>query len=385
MTDSIPAASVKVVGVGSAGLHLLDKLAAVGFPAGQFIALDSDRQELQRCQIAERIQLGEASRRGWGCSGNAVEGANCVRAVGDRLAAKLKGADLVVIVAGMGGGMGGGGSSVVAEIASREGALVMALALEPFDLEGRKESTQTGVKRLSHVSDTVVRMSNQKIMDQMASDCSVQECMEVANGHVLGALMGLGRLVLKDGLINIDFAHVRELMRARHGESHLITVEVAGDARPRAAMDALLNHPFLDSADKLSASDGLIVSLVGDNSLSMDEVNEFVEYLKATAPLARLILGVHSDKTIGAGLGVMLLVPCSSAQGEDFDENSPLIEVNRLSEVGVDIQEKGIERVQQQLPLVPVSKGRFDKGEPNLHDGEDLDVPAFLRRNMILN
>jgi hypothetical protein len=81
----------------------------------------------------------------------------------------------------------------------------------------------------------------------------------------------------------------------------------------------------------------------------------------------------------------MLLVPCSSAQGADFDKNSPLIEVNRLSEVGVDIQEKRIERVQQQLPLVPVSKGRFDKGEPNLHDGEDLDVPAFLRRNMILN
>ena len=81
----------------------------------------------------------------------------------------------------------------------------------------------------------------------------------------------------------------------------------------------------------------------------------------------------------------MLLVPCHSAQEVDNEENKPLIEVNRLAEVVVDIQEKGFERVQQQLPLVPVSKGRFDKGEPNLHDGEDLDVPTFLRRNMILN
>ena len=181
MTDSKPTASVKVVGVGSAGLRLLDKLAAVGFPAGQFIALDSDRQELQRCQIAERIQLGEATRRGWGCSGDVAEGVNCVRAARDQVAGKLKGADMVIIVAGMGGGMGSGGSSVVAEISSEGGALVMALALEPFDLEGRKEALQLGIQRLSQFSDTVVRMPNQRIMEQMGAGCSIQECMEVAN------------------------------------------------------------------------------------------------------------------------------------------------------------------------------------------------------------
>jgi cell division protein FtsZ len=385
MIDPIPKTCVKVVGVGSAGLHLLDKLAAVGFPAGQFIAIDSDRQELQRCQIAERIQLGEATRRGWGCSGDAGEGANCVRAAGGRVADKLKETDLVIIVAGMGSGMGSGGAPVVAEIASRAGALVMAMVLEPFDLEGRRESSQLGIQRLNQVSDTVVRMPNQRIMDQMTSGSSVQECIEVANGHVLEALMGLGRLMLSDGLINIDFAHVRKLLKGCHGESRLISVELSGDIRPRAVMDALLNHPFLDSVHELSTAEGLIVSLVGDNSLSMDEVNEFVEYLKETAPLARLILGVHSEQVIRNGLGVMLLFPCDSSQEPDFEENSPLIEVNRLSEVVVDVQEKRIERIQQQLPLVPVSKGRFDKGSPNLHDGEDLDVPTFLRRNMILN
>jgi len=297
----------------------------------------------------------------------------------------LKETDLVIIVAGMGSGMGSGGAPVVAEIASRAGALVMAMVLEPFDLEGRRESSQLGIQRLNQVSDTVVRMPNQRIMDQMTSGSSVQECIEEANGHVLEALMGLGRLMLSDGLINIDFAHVRKLLKGCHGESRLISVELSGDIRPRAVMDALLNHPFLDSVHELSTAEGLIVSLVGDNSLSMDEVNEFVEYLKETAPLARLILGVHSEQVIRNGLGVMLLFPCDSSQEPDFEENSPLIEVNRLSEVVVDVQEKRIERIQQQLPLVPVSKGRFDKGSPNLHDGEDLDVPTFLRRNMILN
>ena len=97
------------VGVGSAGLLLLDKLAAVGLPVGSFIGIDSDYQCIQRGQIAECIQLGEATRRGWGCSGDAAEGASCVRAARDKVGAKLKSADMVIIVAGTGGGMGGGG------------------------------------------------------------------------------------------------------------------------------------------------------------------------------------------------------------------------------------------------------------------------------------
>jgi len=384
MADLIPTVSVKVVGVGSAGLHLLDKLAAVGFPAGQFIAMDSDQQDLQRCQIAERIQLGETTRKGWSCSGDAAEGANCVRATSKRIAGKLKGSELVVIVAGMGGGMGSGGAPVVAEIASRQGSLVIALALEPFDLERRRDASQLGIQRLSQVSDTVVRIPNQKIMDQMSSGSSAQECMEVANEHALQALMGLGRLMLPNGLISFDFTHVRKLLKDCHGDSRMFSVEVAGDVRPRAAMDALLKHPFLDSVHELSASKGIIVSLAGGEALSMDEVNEFVEYLKVKAPLAHLVLGALSEPVIGNGLEVMLLFPCGPSQVLDSNRNSPFIKANRLSEV-VHVQEKRVERIQQQLPLVPVSKGRFDKGEPNLHDGEDLDVPTFLRRNMILN
>jgi len=384
MADLNPTASVKVVGVGSAGLHLLDKLAAVGFPAGQFIAMDSDQLELQRCQIAERIQLGEITRKGWSCSGDAAEGANCVRAASKRVAGKLKGAELIVIVAGMGGGMGSGGAPVVAEIASREGSLVIALAIEPFDLEWRKNASQLGIQRLSQVSDTVVRIPNQKIMDQMSSGSSVQECMEAANEHALQSLIGLGRLMLPKGLISFDFTHVRKLLKDCHGDSRMISVEVAGDARPRAVVDALLKHPFLGSVHEVSAAEGIIVSLAGGEAMSMDEVNEFVEYLKTKAPLAHLVLGAHSEQMIGNGLEVMLLFPCGSSQELGFKGDCSIIEANRLSEV-VDLQEKRVERIQQQLPLVPVSKGRFDKGEPNLHDGEDLDVPTFLRRNMILN
>ena len=374
-----------MVGVGCAGLRLLDRVAAAGFPATNFLAVDSDCEHLQRCQIAERIQLGETNRRGWGCSGDEGEGANCVRAARDRIAGKLMGADLVVIVAGMGGGMGGGGAPVVSEIASERGALVVALAIEPFDLEGRNETARVAVNRLTQVADTVVRMPNQNVMETLGKNASVPECMEAANGHVLGALMGMGRLARADGELNVDFAHVRRLMTGYHGESSLITVEVAGDARPRALVEAILNHPHLNAGSEFRNCEGLIVSLVGDESMSMEEVDEFMAHLKTAASRAKVILGVHVDDAMGKGMGAMMLMPRrpvkevlpTSVKPEPLKISMPTTPRNQPASTR-DFQ-------QQQLPLVPISKGRFDKGEPNLHDGEDLDVPTFLRRNMILN
>ena len=374
-----------MVGVGCAGLRLLARVGAAGFPATNFLAVDSDCEHLQRCQIAERIQLGETNRRGWGCSGDDGEGANCVRAARDRIAGKLMGADLVVIVAGMGGGMGGGGAPVVSEIASEEGALVVALAIEPFDLEGRNETARVAVNRLTQVADTVVRMPNQNVMETLGKNASVPECMEAANGHVLGALMGMGRLARADGELNVDFAHVRRLMTGYHGESSLITVEVAGDARPRALLEAILNHPHLNVGSEFRNCEGLIVSLVGDESMSMEEVDEFMAHLKTAASRAKVILGVHVDDAMGKGMGAMMLMPRrtvkevlpTSVKPEPLKISMPTTPRNQPASTR-DFQ-------QQQLPLVPISKGRFDKGEPNLHDGEDLDVPTFLRRNMILN
>ena len=382
---SEPNLCVKMVGVGCAGLRLLDRVAAAGFPAPNFLAVDSDCEHLPRCQIAERIQLGETNRRGWGCSGDEGEGANCVRAARDRIAGKLMGADLVVIVAGMGGGMGGGGAPVVSEIASEGGALVVALAIEPFDLEGRNETARVAVNRLTQVADTVVRMPNQNVMETLGKNASVPECMEAANGHVLGALMGMGRLARADGELNVDFAHVRRLMTGYHGESSLITVEVAGDARPRALVEAILNHPHLNAGSEFRNCEGLIVSLVGDESMSMEEVDEFMAHLKTAASRAKVILGVHVDDAMGKGMGAMMLMPRrpvkevlpTSVKPEPLKISMPTTPRNQPASTR-DFQ-------QQQLPLVPISKGRFDKGEPNLHDGEDLDVPTFLRRNMILN
>ena len=382
---------VKVVGLGAAGLRLADKLAAIGFPAAQFLSLDTDCQELQRCQLAEKIQLGETTRRGWGCSGDVGEGARCARAARDQVAGKLDGADLVIIIVGLGGGLGGGGAAVVSEIATECGALVVAMAIEPLELEGRTESARLSLQRLLQVADTVVRMPNQRVMEQQRKNSSVLECFEVSNNHVLESLMGFGRLIRSDGILNIDFAHVQTIIGGQHGVSSMAAVEVTGDARPRALMNAIMKHPFLDVCSYFRQAKGVVISLAGSESLSMEEVHEIVEHIKAAAPKAQVALGVHIDESLNNCLSAMVMFPYLHTDLCDGDLNNVKKGPQRINRLQTVLEKEfqssnavGTAFAQQQLPLVSISKGRFDKGEPTLHDGKDLDVPTFLRRNIAL-
>jgi cell division protein FtsZ len=171
----------------------------------------------------------------------------------------------------------------------------------------------------------------------------------------------------------------------------LATVEVAGDARPRALMDAIMKHPFLDAGRYFRKAQGMVISLIGGESLSMDEVREFVEHIKAAAPEAQLALGVHIDESLANCVGVTVMLPYPEHETIDArpkSEAANALQVNRVqtsaNKGSLLSGAAGAGFAQQQLPLVSISKGRFDKGEPNLRDGKDLDVPTFLRRNIIL-
>ena len=377
--------SIKVVGVGTAGLRLLGKLAAVGFPSAHFIALDSDFEELQKCQLAERIQLGKTTRRGWGCSGDAAEGAECMRSSIDGIAERLRGADLVILLAGTGGGIGGGGAFPVADIAGKQGALVITIAIQPFDLERCQDASHLALDRLRQVSDALISVSNQTVMDSMPNQCSVQECIETSNVRVLESLMGLGRLVRSDGLLNIDFEDMRELIKKNHGTGFLAAVEMTGDFSAKVIVDSLAKHPFYETNIDSSRVTGMFVSMAGGDLLNLNQMNELEECLMAKFPQAEKVLGVYQDKSMASTIEVTLMILESTTVKINCGNNQTLTETNRLIEIGDKIPIIGPKGIQQQLPLVPVSKGCFDKGESNLHDGEDLDVPTFLRRNIILN
>jgi len=383
--------NVKVVGLGNAGARVVDSLTALGFPAARFLAVDSDSEKLQHCQLVEKLQLGEGTRRGWGCSGNAAAGAACLHAAKDIMSEKLAGSDLVLLVTGLAGGLGGGGAPVLAEIAADAGALVVAIGIQPFDLENLEDQSDEALKRLKAVADTTVCMPNQAVMDRQPDGASVPECFEAANNLILEALLGLGRMLRTDGLMNIDFVHFHSLMSDRHAGSVMASLEVMGNSRPRALMDAILRHPQLDAGRLLGETEGLILCLSSRADLPMGEVDEIICHLRDAAPDAKLMLAVHTEPGQGEGITAFLLMPQPGEESVEQDEPEP---VNRLEELREETAtssepDPAVPLLwtahQQQLPLVNISKGRFDKGEPTLHGGEDLDIPTYQRRNIVLN
>ncbi len=384
-----PGVNVKVVGLGGAGGRVVDSLAALGFPAARFLAVDTDSEKLQHCQLAAKLQLGESARRGWGCSGDAGAGAACMRAAKDTLSEKLADTDLVLLVTGLAGGLGGGGAPVVAEIAADAGALVVALAIEPFDLEGLDAQSREALQRLRGTADTVVCMPNQAVMDRQPSEASVPECFEAANNLILEALLGMGRLLRTDGQMNIDFAHFHSMMSGRHTGCVMASLEVMGDSRPRALMDAILRHPQLEAGTLLGKTDGIVLCLSSGEDVPMDEVEEVMSHLRDAAPDARLLLGVHTEAGQGDGLAALVMMPRPAANVVAEVDPDPVNRLEEFSEQPAAETAPAIPMLwtadQQQLPLVNISKGRFDKGEPTLHNGEDLDIPTYQRRNIILN
>ena len=380
-----PEPSIKVVGMGAAGLRLLGKLAAVGFPASHFVALDSDVEELQKCQLAERIQLGEKKRRGWSCGGDTNVGAECTRASISGISEQLRGADLVLLLTGVSGGIGGGGAGLVAEAAGRQGALVMTIALQPFDLEVCLDTARLVTEQLSKVSNALISIPNQAVMDSMSNHCSVQECIDTSNIRILESLMGFGRLVSSNGLLNSNFDVFRKLIGENQWLGLLASVEMTGDFSAKAIVDSLLKHPFIDSKIDSSQPKLMFVTLAGGELIGLKQMSELEESLTLKFPKTQKTVGLHKDKTLGSTIGVTLVAFSTDQEGIDSDNGKESIVSNRLIEFTNKRPINGVKGIQQQLPLVPVSKGCFDKGESNLHDGEDLDVPTFLRRNIILN
>ena len=380
-----PEISIKVVGMGAAGLRLLGKLAAVGFPASHFVALDSDVEELQKCQLAERIQLAKKTRRGWGCGGDTNVGAECTRASIARISEQLRGADLVLLLTGVSGGIGGGGSALVAKAAGREGALVMTIALQPFDLEVCQDTACLVTEQLSKVSNALISIPNQAVMDSMPNNCSVQECIEMSNIRILESLMGFSRLVSSDGSLKTNFGNFLEMTREKQGLGFMASVEMTGDFSAKAIVDSLLNHPFIDSKIDSSYPKFMFIAMDGGELIGLKQVNELEESLALKFPKTEKMVGLYKDKTLDSTIGVTLIALSTDQQGISGHNGKESIGNNRLIEFTNKMPIIGVKGIQQQLPLVPISKGCFDKGESNLHDGEDLDVPTFLRRNIILN
>jgi len=412
--------TIKIFGIGGAGVILGDALNHGEFAGASFAAIDTDSQSLAVSAATVKIHLETKLLRGLGTGGDPERGHALAEEQFPTLKAACEGADVVFIVAGLGGGAGSGVSPVLARAAKESGALVLAFVTLPFLCEGNRRQQQAlqCLEQLRPVADGVICLPNQKTFKLIDENTSVLETFRITGSLLIEGIRGIWQLITRPGLIQIHFDDLCALVRDRHSESSFAFVETAGPARSREALEKLLAHPLLDEGRALAGANAILVSLTGGKDLTMAEVNRVMEKISRHCEGAQIIMGAAIDAGMANKLSVALIaaknsvaknespVPASALPeqnvapaplegngdgltGSRFDRRSPASPQLHQREAAISrhgrVRRNKSSMLQTQLPLAIVSKGRFDKSEPTIHHGEDLDIPTYIRRGVPLN
>jgi cell division protein FtsZ len=276
----LPGANIKVVGVGGAGCNAIDRMIQSGVQGVQFIAMNTDQQSLATSKAHVKVALGPLSMRGLGAGGNAERGAVAAEESRDEILAQIQGADMVFITGGMGGGTGTGAAPIVAGCAREFGALTVAVVLTPFRWEGVNKSDKAaqGLENLRNTADTVIVVSNEKLLTLCEKGVKVKEAYRVADGVLIQGVRGITDLILRPGTLNGDFADVEAVLR--NGREALIgTGAGRGDEAILDALTRALDCPLLERENTGVASQ-VIVSIMADwDRVELSAVETAMGYL----------------------------------------------------------------------------------------------------------
>jgi cell division protein FtsZ len=418
---------LKILGVGGAGSHTVSQIAASRSQGNHLIegvdlvAINTDKQALEEINTAEKLQIGAAVTHGLGAGGEPEIGARAAQNDAEKIAALCQNADVVFITAGLGGGTGTGASPVVARIAKEQGALVLAFVALPFTFEGdrRRQQALAGLEQLKAQSDAVICIPNDKIFKIVGNDASVVDAFKRADENIVLGVQAIWQLLSRKGLINLDFADLRATLGSKHCDGLFSHGMAEGANKAREAVKALLENPLLDGGDVLSKAEGVLVSILGGPDLTLADVQRAVEPITRHANRAHVIMGAAIDETYRGKLAVTVIAaanilprrvvpqpvatrPTTFARpGEAVvyrnprpamtpavtqvaSPPKPVVETVTTNEAAAVTPKTRGKPKQETLPLEGVSRGRFDKSEPTLYNGEDLDVPTFIRRGVSL-
>ena len=409
---------LKVFGLGGAGCNAAGFASQAGFDGVDFMAANTDAQSLEACTAQAKFVLGAHQTRGLGAGGDPELGRAAAEEDIEKIRSLCDGADIVFLLAGLGGGTGTGAAPVFARVAREKGALVLALVTLPFEFEGarRQLQAQSGLQQLKTHADAVICLPNQKLFKMLDENTSVLEGFKISNTLLADGLCGIWRMLMQTGLINVDFADLCSVTRGRHAASFFATAEATGDKRAEQVSEKLLAHPLLDGGQVLNESDSLLVSIVGGPEMTMSEIHKLMEPLHRQCENAHIIFGAAIDPAFAGRLSVTLIAS-RKRQEEELPPFKGLLadKLESMQFLDTAVQEKStsrfgapppelseekkeqiirgqtrasrkkLSRMQKELPLEIIFKGRFEKSDPTIRNGEDLDVPTYIRRGVPLN
>jgi cell division protein FtsZ len=383
----LPGANIKVVGVGGAGCNAIDRMILSGVTGVQFIAMNTDQQSLALSQAHVKVPLGPMSMRGLGAGGNAERGAVAAEESRDEILAQIQGADMVFITGGMGGGTGTGAAPIVASCAREFGALTVAVVLTPFRWEGADKAAQ-GLENLRNTADTVIVVSNEKLLTLCEKGVKVKEAYRVADGVLIQGVRGITDLILRPGTLNGDFADVEAVLR--NGREALIgTGAGRGDEAILDALTRALDCPLLERENTGVASQ-VIVSIMADwDRVELSAVETAMGYLSrhyhghADIKLCQVEAPELDDRALVTVLAsgfqdgeAELQDEVPALEPEDIAEPMRTANLDGTRVYGEVAQTAGAEPPMtptRLLPQAPTPSGEL------ANMAEDLHVPAIIR------
>jgi cell division protein FtsZ len=430
---------IKVFGLGGAGTNALDRILLDGLDGAELVALNTDVQALTSSVATTKVQLGRNTTRGLGAGGDPEVGYAAAEEGADEIKSAMEGASLVFLIAGLGGGTGSGSAPLIASFARAQGALVVAFVTMPFSFEGKRRRAQAeeALASLQYYADAVICFENDRLGDAVSPRAGIQEAFLAADQMISQSARAIAQLVQRPGFVRIGFDELRTALRAQNPRCLFGYGEAEGDNRANAALERALKSPLMDRGRMLEEAENVLVNVIGGPNLTLNEVQILMEELnRHISDHTRLLFGTAVEPRMGNRMAVMLL----SAMGGEvsrFAAAAPLAAqpepaaaapepvVNFVAEDPTPVPAepppelivlptpepprvaarvaaiarpvrandaaaieaaKAREREvkQEQLSFEPVTRGRFEKSEPTIVDGQDLDVPAFMRRNVRL-
>ncbi len=301
-------AVIRVVGVGGAGLNALHRMMDAGVSQVEFIAVNTDIQQLQMSDAEAKIHIGRELTQGLGSGADPVIGRRAAEEAYDQIKTVLRGSDMVFVTAGEGGGTGSGAAPIVAKIAREVGALTVGIVTLPFKFEGTKRRAQAdaGVNELRAACDTTIVIPNDRLLEVLERSTSMVEAFRIADDVLRQGVQGICDLITMPGLINLDFADVRTIMKDSGSALMGIGYSSSDDNRAREAAERALRSPLIET--ELTGARGILLSIAGGDDLSLIEVNEAAEVIRqAATDDTQIIFGATVDESLTGQVWVTVI------------------------------------------------------------------------------
>ncbi len=406
-SDSENFALIRVIGVGGGGSNAVNRMIRAEMMGVEFIACNTDAQALLQSDAPHKIRIGDKITRGLGAGGDATIGARAAEEDRDKIADALTDSDMVFITAGLGGGTGSGAAPVVAEIAKEAGALTIGVVTKPFSFEGsrRKLIAEKAAEELKAKVDTLITIPNDRLRDVVQKNTSIVDAFRVVDDVLRQGVAGISDIITVPGLINLDFADVRTIMKDA-GSALMGIGRAEGENRALEAARQAVASPLLEV--NISGAQGILFNITGSANLTLWEVTEAAEEIRAAAdPEANIIFGASFNERLGEEVMITVIATgfdarrrgettrtaaserTGSAHGAQPAPGAPpardfLEELERQRTEVVDPDVPRVRDTRGDEVAVPVRPER-SVGEPPArkaaaYDADDLEIPSFLRR-----